>query len=354
VVSDASAPRGWFPKSGTKLTNGLLAVIAIAVGIHFLQYAQVVILPFVAAVFLSFFANPMAVWLNRRLRFPMWGAIAVVVLAILAVLGGLGVLVREGLASFLSDFSQYESRVTELYHHLVESTGTFGQHLKGLGKGADISRTLAGMVASTLGSALSFIEQLVLMLVYVVFLLLLRRDLPARLSEAFGPQRASQAMGTLLEIEAKSFRYLGLRTMVCLLTGVVTWVILALFGVQFALLWATLTFAAQYIPIAGPLAASVLPVLMALVQFESPLMSLWVALALAGWHFVVGYAVEPAAFGKGMDLNQTLLLFGLVFSAWLWGIVGAILAVPLLVMLRILCEHIGPLRPMGVLLGKER
>jgi predicted PurR-regulated permease PerM len=354
VVADASAPRPWFPRSGTKLTNGLLAVIAIIVGIHFLQSAQVVILPFVAAVFLSFLANPIAVWLNRRLHFPLWAAIGLVVLGILAILGGLGVLVREGLASFLSDLSRYETRLASLYRDLTENTGAFGQHLKGLGKGADIGRTLAGVVAATLGSALSFVEQLTLVLVYLVFLLLLRRDLPDRLRDAFGPDRASQAIGTLLEIEKKSFRYLGLRTLVCILTGLVTWVILALFGVQFALLWAMLTFAAQYIPIAGPLAASVLPVMMALLQFETPLTALWVALALGAWHLVVGYAVEPPAFGRGMDLNQTLLLLGLVFSAWLWGVVGAILAVPLLVMLRILCEHIPALRPMGVLLGKER
>jgi predicted PurR-regulated permease PerM len=193
----------------------------------------------------------------------------------------------------------------------------------------------------------------VLVLVYLIFFLLGRRTLPRRLSEAFDGERARQVITIVEDIEHQSFRYIGLRTLVCFATGLVVWIILALYGVEFALLFGVITFIAQFVPIVGPIAASIAPVVIALVQFPSVTTALWVFAWLSLWHLFVGYAVEPRVFGKGMHLNQVLLLLGLVFFGWLWGPVGALIAVPILVILKSIADNVRSLRAMAVFLGGE-
>lgn len=330
----------------------LLIIIALILGIHFLQSASSVVVPFAAAVVLAFFAYPLVGWMTAK-KIPTWVAIVCVVLIVLGVLGGLGVVIQQTVSSFTENLPRYEERMTKLIQDVSKAFGVSKGELKQLSSGPEVKGPAAGVAASIIGTTLSFVENLFLVIFYLIFLLIERRGLSHRLDRALGPERRKTTIEVLEKIEAQSVRYIGLRTMLCLLTGAVVWAILAAYGVELALFWSVFSFVAQYVPIIGPIVASIGPILVALLQFPSPLTALWIGLWLTLWHLIVGYLLEPRIFGKGMHLNQALVLFSLFFFAWMWHAVGAVLAVPMLIALKIICDNVLPLKPLAAFIGEE-
>src|SRR5262249_47053402 len=154
------------------------------------------------------------------------------------------------------------------------------------------------------------LEAVMLILVYLVFFLIGRDSVPRVLDRAVGIEKRKKAMAILRDVERQSLRYIALRTVLCVVTGVVAWGILQAFGVEFALLFGVLTFVAQYVPFIGPAVASVAPITIAFIQFDTPSKPLAIGALLLVWHFLVGYLLEPRVFGKGMHLSQALVLLG--------------------------------------------
>jgi predicted PurR-regulated permease PerM len=334
----------------SRLAHALLLIVAVILATYFLHLLGSVFIPFVTALIVSFFAHPMVEAMTTR-RVPPWLAIGVVVLAFLALFTGIGFVIHKSVTSFVASFPRYQARIMDLRNEVAQRLGE--AKITPSKIPPEVTSHGASIISSGVGSTLSFLEDLVLVMVYMVFFLLGRRSLPRRLDRAFDHDRARKAVTILEDIEHQSFRFIGLRTVLCLVTGFMVWLILELYGVEFALLFGVITFVAQYIPIVGPIAASVAPILIAFLQFPTISTGLWVGLWLTLFHLFVGYVVEPRVFGRGMHLNQALILFGLVFFAWLWGPIGALIAVPMLVILKSIADNVSALKPLSVLLGGE-
>lgn len=337
-----------------RLAHGLLIIIAVILSVYFLRETSEVFMPFVTAAVLSFFAYPLVTGMEKK-GIPMGMAIMIVVLGLVVLIAALGMLIHFSVISLVDNFPRYESRLLSLANDFLHKFG-FSTREAAKNFGSEVTKqttTVAGIFGGVLGTTLSIIESILLVLVYLVFFLMGRRSVPQLLDRAFGNEKRTKMMTILREVEAQSLRYIGLRTLLCVVTGFVAWVILQLFGVEFALLFGVITFVAQYVPFIGPIVASIAPILIALIQFDTPINGLWVGALLTVWHLIVGYFVEPRVFGKGMHLSQALVLLGLIFFAWLWGAAGAVLAVPLLVIAKSIFDNIGPLRPAAVILGGE-
>src|SRR5262249_14180722 len=125
----------------------------------------------------------------------------------------------------------------------------------------------ARRLLSTAGSFLDFASNVGVVLVYLVFLLIEQASFVRRIESAFGPAPARRILAVVGRINASITQYLSVMTALCLLTGVLTTLVLVLFGVDYAILWGIVTFLANYIPYLGSLVAIVLPVLLCLVQF---------------------------------------------------------------------------------------
>jgi len=334
--------------------RGGLALLAggVAIGLaFFLRETAEVFVPFTVALLLALAAFPAVQWLAER-RVPPPLSAAMVVGLILALLAVAIFLVQQGIDSILANLPQFKSRGNELWQSFSSKLGITGKPLDNLGKEPSALRTLAGVGGSTALSLLNVTFQLVLVLLYLIFLLLGRRHLSGLLRRAVGLDRAQLVLQAVVRIERQMLRYIILRTAVSLVTAVAVGLILWLYGVQFSGLWALLTFFAQFIPFIGPIALSVLPVLMALVQFPSVSPALWVAGWLTLWHLLIGFVVEPKVFSIGLSLNQTLVLLGLALLGWMWGIIGALLWVPIMVAIRLTAQQVPSLAPVDVLLGR--
>lgn len=205
--------------------------------------------------------------------------------------------------------------------------------------------------AESLGGWLATV---VLVAIYVGFLLAERPWVYRKLKRLF-PQPAQHARvaANIAAIRHNVHHYLLLKTLISGVTALVIYAVARMFGLQFALLIALLTFFLNFIPTLGSLVATSLPVLVALVQFEGTSLP-WVVLAVVGGvQFVLGNIVDPMVTGRGLQMSSLAIVVSLTLWSAMWGVVGMFLAVPLMVILMIICAQVRPLRPVAVLLSQS-
>jgi predicted PurR-regulated permease PerM len=125
--------------------------------------------------------------------------------------------------------------------------------------------------------------------------------------------------------------------------------------VDFAVTWGALAFFLNFIPTVGSIVASIPPVLLALVQFYP---SLWPAiitlLAVTTIQMGMGNALAPKVMGDQLNLSPVVVLLSLLFWGWLWGIVGALISIPIAAAIKIVCENIKTLHPISVMMGSGK
>ncbi len=209
------------------------------------------------------------------------------------------------------------------------------------------TRNLIQMGRSTLEAFLGLFTSAMVVVFYLIFLLAEVAGFNRRLSGALGTQRAEQVMGVVRKINAAISRYIAIKTFVSLLIGAFSGIVLALFGVDYAFLWAVVTFLANFIPYVGSMAAVILPIGLSLVQFGDPWTTVILAAILTVAQMVVGYWLEPWLIGQKLGVSPLVIVLSLAFWGLLWGIPGMVLAVPLAVALKIIFENMDSTRPLA-------
>lgn len=334
--------------NATALSLGLLAVIAVGT---VLKAAQGVVIPLLIAWLLSYLLAPPVNFLVRRLRFPAVIAVAFVVLLLLLAAWGAGIVIQQRLLGFAKAFPEYQDRLAALLAH-------YGRLLDIPGfafKEADWSAQLGPLVVKTSRFFITFISNAVLVLIFLVFMLLAKPYANDKLRAAFSPERADVLIALTSTISRQIGAYLGALFVISLVTGLCVWGTLAALGVEFAFTWGLLAFVLNFIPTIGSIVASIPPVLMALVQ-HAP--NFWPAVGVALALFVIqqtlGNFIAPKVYGDRLNLSPVVILLFLVFWGWLWGITGALLAVPIAAAIQIALAQIPALAPLAVLMGSGK
>ena len=203
---------------------------------------------------------------------------------------------------------------------------------------------LSGTTASILGAALA-----VIFLTY--FLLAAGTLFRQKLAELL-PARADRAhvIDALTEIEVQMSRYLFLTTLINVAVGLVTWAALAALGMPNAALWGAVAGVLNFIPYVGAIATLALIAVAGLVSFDQSNRALYAAGAFFVINMIEINLATPMLLGRRLPLNAVALFVGVLFWGWIWGITGAVLAVPLTVMVKIICDHVEPLQPVALFL----
>jgi predicted PurR-regulated permease PerM len=153
------------------------------------------------------------------------------------------------------------------------------------------------------------------------------------------------------QVAAEIQRYLLFKTLISFSTGFFVWAFLKIVGVDFPIIWGLLTFLLNFIPSIGSIVATIPPVLISLVQFENPLrQSLIVLLGLMAIQVTIGNYLDPKIMGRSLNLSALVIFMSLIFWGWMWGPVGMLLAVPLMVILKVALSHNPKTRPMAIML----
>ncbi|MEG8946700.1 AI-2E family transporter [Rosettibacter firmus] len=152
-------------------------------------------------------------------------------------------------------------------------------------------------------------------------------------------QREMKLRKTFKDITEQIQKYILTKFFISILLGILVGTILWLFGVEFYIVWATLSVLLHFIPNIGSIIAVVLPSLMTLIQYESTGYSLLVAATIIIVHNIIGNIIEPQIFGSRLGLNPLVILLSLMLWGYLWGIVGMFLSVPITAVLKIIISN---------------
>ena len=213
---------------------------------------------------------------------------------------------------------------------------------------------LQWLFGALLASLASIVVTFIVVLLYATFLLVERRAVETKLANlSDDPRRVARIRDVLQTINRRICSYLALKTVLSVLLGAVSWVIMLFFGLEFAALWAVLIAFLNFVPYIGSFLGVMLPALMTIVQFEDPgvIFSLLLALTLA--QFVIGNFLDPYVMGNSLNLSPFAILISLAVWSELWGIPGAFLAVPITAIMTIVFSEFPGTRPIAVLLSKN-
>jgi predicted PurR-regulated permease PerM len=342
------------PSFDRQLNSVAMGLLILALVIHLLQVFATVLQQLFIAVFLTYAILPAHRWLVRRGASPFF-SFFLIAMGFFASVFGLGQMTYSSAEELVESLPAYEQSLRRLGQETAWNV--FGVEADPVG---DLLRTerwsaqvSGAWLQAVLGTFFGFLGQAFVVLIYLIFLLAERGGLARRVVEGYGESRAPRIMALVDRINASIEQYLAIKTWVSILAGLLTTAVLMLFGVPFAPLWGVLTFALNFIPYLGSQVAVLLPVALSLVYFES----LWVALGLLAILLVIqnaiGYYVEPRMAGRQLDLSPLVIILSLAFWGSLWGIVGMILAVPLVVVIKTILENIPQTRPIAMLLSNR-
>lgn len=212
----------------------------------------------------------------------------------------------------------------------------------------------AGRIPGLLGSAGSMLTSVAMILLYVAFLMVERGHFTRKLIVLLvGKASPSEVERVANSVSAGIQRYLWMKTLMSVLTGACSYVVLRALGVDFAETWSFLIFLLNYIPSIGSILGVIFPAILALIQFDTTWQFFVIAVFLSAVQFVIGNVIEPALMGRSLNLSSFVIILALTFWGTIWGLPGMFLSVPIVAMMMIVCSHIPSWRWVAVLLASD-
>ncbi|QWG07752.1 AI-2E family transporter [Flammeovirga kamogawensis] len=191
-------------------------------------------------------------------------------------------------------------------------------------------------------------------ILYVVFLLLEESVFSDKLVKIYPDAKEYKAVVKMIaKIGNSVSSYLTLKSFVSLLTGVLSYMVLKLMGIDAPFFWALLIFALNYIPTIGSLIATLFPAFFTVIQFADLSSGLIVLLSVGVIQVIIGNLVEPKVMGNSLNISGLVVLIALAFWGALWGVVGMILSVPITVMMIIIFGEFDATRPIAIILSEN-
>lgn len=311
--------------------TALLAVAALVVIAAGVKAAEQLMVPLLLSAFLATIAATPVFWL-QRFRVPKGAAIAAVFLGLVATLVGVGTVVAQSVAGFRARLPVYQQGVAELQETLFGFLARMGVEItpEVLNPGV-----VLGFVGDAIQNLVSLLSNGLVILLTVIFILAEAWSFPRKLGKMLAdPGRDLPHFARFAE---NVNRYIGIKTVVSVATGVFVTLALWWIGVDFPVLWGLCAFMLNYIPTIGSIIAAVPPVLLAQVQLGVGSAGATLAVFLVV-NLVMGNVVEPRFMGRGLGLSTLAVFLSLVFWNWMFGPVGMLLSVPLTMTAKIALE----------------
>jgi predicted PurR-regulated permease PerM len=333
-------------QQGIRILFIAAAVVIIIVGIH---QAQQVLAMLLASVFLAVIGTPQVHWLERK-RIPSAAAVLIVIAGMLVILLMCGVLVGTSIKSLSDALPFYYARLQQHALALTKLLAGFGVAVHSKDLLAHVNPEVVNKwIVGSFAGASSVVSASVVVLLTVSFILFEASSFPIKLRAALGDPRAHFPRFIKLVDDVK--RYVVIQTAISLTAGVLIGTWLAIFGVDFAVLFGLLTFLLNFIPNVGSVIALIPIAFLTLIQFGAGR----AALVSAGYVvvvFLLGNVVQPRLMGQKLGLSTLVVFLSLLFWGSLLGLIGMVLCVPFTMALKFSLECNEDTRWIATLLGR--
>ena len=333
---------------GSNITRFLIVTACFVIIIAGMRHASSILVPFLLSLFIAKICTPFLFWMQRK-RIPKVLAVLVIFVAIV----GIGWLLLIFVSSSLNGFSK---ALPAYQKGLAAKTAGLVSWLQG--HGVEVSSQIVldyfnpqkamNMVAATLAGLRSVLTNFFLILLAVLFILLEASGFPQKLRAAL--DNPDESLARISKITESVNRYLLMKTLFSLLTGILIWIWLLILGVDFPLLWGLLAFLLNFVPTIGSLIAAIPAILLALIQLGAS-SALITCLGYLVVNVSIGSIIEPKLVGHGLGLSTLVVFLSLIFWGWVLGPVGMLLSVPLTMTVKIALESDEETHWIGILLG---
>ena len=335
---------------GLRVLFGMACLVVVVFG---LRYAAPILLPSFLALFLAILSLPIMIWLRRH-RVPKISAIMIPVFLNLAV-----IVLFVFLAS--SRFSELQGRIPEYYDRLADLQATWIDRFEAR---TDVVLSdyitpnfaidpgiIVGLARDTVGRVAQFLSMTFLVFLIMAFMLSEAMVFPQKFHYIIGV--TSPEEDRLAKVVTEVQTYLSIKTVISLATGIVLGAWSYVMQLDFPLLLGMAAFLLNYIPTVGSIIAAIPAVLLSLILFGDLGHALLVTMGYVVVNTLFGNILEPNLMGRRLGLSTLVVILSLLFWGWAWGPLGALLSVPLTVIVKIWLENTPDLRWVAVLIDKS-
>jgi AI-2 transport protein TqsA len=342
--------------SGERVRTICLLVLAVCVGATALQHLGGILAPLFIALFLFYVFKPIAETL-RGWKVPRWIVYPGLLLFVLVSIPLLGQIISSDLGAFQARLPRYQERLNTWLDAVARLTGYANEEGRfdwnKYSPAEIIHFSWNDAMRLLFGTTLEFLGTSLLVAFYFLFLLLDARKLPRRIRQHFPPGLAESYLQIGERIDSGIKRYVGLKTLVSLGLGLSTGLLAWLFGLDFCLFWTVAMFLANYVTYIGSAVVCLPLIALAFLQFSTP----WAAIGFAVLVFLnrtvwIDY-VEIAFLGKRLNISPVILLLAIAIFGYLWGLVGMVLAVPLVTLAKIVLANFQGTAHLAHLISEE-
>ena len=341
-----------------------------------LKELQNIFIPFVIAYLLYFLFNPLNNFLERK-RIPLGITVLLDVIVIALLTWGISFFIIDSFSRFGSQFPIYAEKLNKI---VIDAAVSLGIHDKFFTNFSiqDLIKTIDYklLAGNLFNSTFSILGNILFVLFFFVFVVTghqstyesikkryvyqkvrpelkkikknykenpeLQTEMARNLENNFDSEKLKKEeklTSTFKEINEQIKKYIVSKILLNFSAGIIVTAILALFGVDFPIIWGMFTFLFNFIPSIGSAIALILPVLMVLIQFGSIGYALLIGLIIIGVQTLIFNLLEPAIVGKSLNLNPLLILLSVLVWGYIWGIIGMLLAVPLTAIIKIIISN---------------
>lgn len=312
----------------------ILAAVSLT---NFLVYTKTVLMPFVIALFIFMVSNTIADWMNRRWRLPRPIGLIITGIVFLGFITFSVLFVATSIETFIQGADIYSQKLNDTLDWGLDMAQKMGLSNNPQLLESYLNKIpIFNMVKSMGGGLVSVFTTTSLVCLFAIFLFM---------------GNAKEKNAFVSNIEKQISYYIIIKTLVSFLAAFLVWIVLAAMNTELAIMLALITFVLNFIPNIGPFISTIVPLPVLFLQYGFDGHIILALILLTAIHFVVGNILETRWLGKGMDLNPVVVIASLIFWALVWGVMGALLAVPLTSIIKMVLELYEPTKPFAKLLS---
>ncbi|MDO5621285.1 MAG: AI-2E family transporter [Paracoccus sp. (in: a-proteobacteria)] len=333
-----------------RLQTGFLGIIAFALLLFLLVQARFILIALAIAIIIFSLTSDAINAIARR-GVPNVIATLLALAAIALGLLWISTTIITQVNQVASTAISYAEQAQRTLPLLLES---FGPQVQSSVEAVFRSFNFAGWVRPMAGQASNILSGSILVLLFVGFMFAERVWFPVKIERLTGdPQQAQVVRKIIATIMHKVNRYLVVKTGVSLVTALAVWCVFKLAGLELAGPVAMLTFVLNFIPSIGSIVATVIAFVLAFLLSNDIALTLIVGVACTMLQFLIGNILDPMLLGQTLRLSSFGIIMSLAFWGAIWGVPGMFLAVPMMVVLMVVCAQVPWLRPLAVMLSRE-
>lgn len=334
-----------------------ISLITFVVFTWFLKEFSVLAIPLCLGIILGLIFAPLLIYLRKKISISISLIIIVILFVIFSVV--FSSLMISSLYSISNNYSKYQENILSIIHSFTYNNTFLNPDIL-----IDFQEQLFGYLQQNilsysrylLGFSLTFVSQYIMVLFTMVFVLIERSLFYVKIDSYYNNDiHSSERLSKLLfDINAQVSRFILLKTLISLSTAVVIYIGFGFIGVDFKFVWALLTFLFNFIPTVGSIIISSLSIIFAFVQFYPDIPPIFFVILLTIiTQMIVGNLLDPKIMGDNLNLSPLVIWLFLIYWGWVWGAVGALLAIPIAVIVRVVCEFVPSLKSIGLFMGNS-